>query len=250
MTEAFLWGLFAASSLLIGALIATLRPPRRRALGLIMAFGAGVLLSAVAYELIDEAASIGESGLAVVAGVFAGAAAFTVGDILIGRFQRRHRGSPMPTSEEGSGLSILLGALLDGVPETAVLGLTLLATGEIGIAMLVAVFLSNLPEGIAATTTLIDGGWSKKSVLGIWIAVVLVCGVAAAAGYVLLDAASGGLIAFVYAFSGGAVLTMLATSMIPEAYEHAGRPVGVITVLGFIVAYGIHVLEGSTGQPL
>jgi ZIP family zinc transporter len=244
LTEALLWGLFASSSLFLGALIATWRPPHRRALGLIMAFGAGVLLSAVAYELIDEAASIAEGGLAVAVGVFTGAAAFTLGDIVIGRFQRRHRGSPMPTSEEGSGLSILLGALLDGVPETAVLGLTLLQTGEIGTAMLVAVFLSNLPEGIAATATLLEGGWSRRSVLGIWVAVVLACGLAAGAGYLLLDGAPTGLIAFVYAFSGGAVLTMLATSMIPEAYEHAGRAVGVITVLGYIVAYGIHVLEG------
>jgi ZIP family zinc transporter len=244
LTEALFWGLFAASSLLIGALIATWRPPHRRALGLIMAFGAGVLLSAVSYELIDEAATITDGGVAVVLGVFAGAATFTLGDIAIGRFQRRHRGDPMPSSEEGSGLSILLGALLDGVPETAVLGLTLLQTGEVGVAMLVAVFLSNLPEGVAATTTLIEGGWSKKSVLGIWAAVVIACGLAAAAGYLLLDDASSGLIAFVYAFSGGAVLTMLATSMIPEAYEHAGRAVGVLTVLGFILAYGIHVLEG------
>lgn len=209
-----------------------------------MAFGGGVLLSAVSYELILEASSIAEGGLAVVAGVFAGAATFTLGDVAIGRFQRRHRGNAMPSKDEGSGLSILLGALLDGVPETAVLGLTLLQTGEIGVAMLVAVFLSNLPEGIAATTTLIEGGWSKKSVLGIWAAVVVACGLAAAAGYLLLDGASPGLIAFVYAFSGGAVLTMLATSMIPEAYEHAGRAVGVLTVFGFIVAYGIHLLEG------
>jgi ZIP family zinc transporter len=244
VTEALLWGLFAASSLLIGALIATWRPPHRRALGLIMAFGAGVLLSAVAYELIDEAASIAEGGVAVAGGVFAGAATFTLGDVAIGRFQRRHRGNAMPAKEEGSGLSILLGALLDGVPETAVLGLTLLQTGEVGMAMLVAVFLSNLPEGVAATTTLIEGGWSKRSVLGIWAAVVVACGLAAAAGYLLLDGASSGLIAFVYAFSGGAVLTMLATSMIPEAYEHAGRAVGVVTVFGFIVAYGIHLLEG------
>jgi ZIP family zinc transporter len=244
LTEALFWGLFAASSLLIGALIAVWRPPHRRALGLIMAFGAGVLLSAVSYELIDEAATVSDGGVAVVVGVFAGAATFTLGDIAIGRFQRRHRGDPMPSSEEGSGLSILLGALLDGVPETAVLGLTVLQTGEVGMAMLVAVFLSNLPEGVAATTTLIGGGWSKRSVLVIWAAVVVACGLAAAAGYLLLDGASPGVIAFVYAFSGGAVLTMLATSMIPEAYEHAGRAVGVLTVLGFILAYGIHVFEG------
>lgn len=244
MTEAFFWGLFAASSLLIGALIAARRPPHRRALGLIMAFGSGVLLSAVSFELIAEATDVGGGGLSVVIGVFTGAAAFTFGDILIGRFQRRRQGSAMPAAEEGTGLSILLGALLDGVPETAVLGLTLLQTNEIGLAMLVAVFISNLPEGIAATTTLIEGGWRPSLVLQIWGAVVLACGLAAAAGFVLLDGASVGVISFVFAFAGGAVLTMLATSLIPEAYEHAGRPVGLLTVLGFIIAYGIHLLEG------
>lgn len=244
MTEAFLWGLLAASSLLIGALFAVRRPPHRRTLGLVMAFGAGVLLSAVSYELIAEATDVGGGPLSVVLGVFAGAAAFTFGDILIGRFQRRRQGNAMPDAEEGAGLSILLGALLDGVPETAVLGLTLLQTNEIGIAMLAAVFISNLPEGIAATTTLIEGGWKRRLVLEIWGAVVLACGLAAAAGYILLDGASTGVISFVFAFSGGAVLTMLATSMMPEAYEHAGRPVGVLTVVGFVVAYGVHLLEG------
>ena len=244
MGEAFLWGLFAASSLLIGALVALSRPPHRRVLGLIMAFGAGVLLSAVSYELIGEATEVGGGPWAVTLGIFAGAAAFTLGDMLIGRFQRRRQGKVMPNAEEGAGLSILLGALLDGVPETAVLGLTLLQTNEIGVAMLVAVFISNLPEGIAATTTLVEGGWKRRLVLAIWGAVVLACGLAAAAGYVLLDGASTGVISFVFAFSGGAVLTMLATSMMPEAYEHAGRPVGLLTVVGFVVAYGVHLLEG------
>lgn len=243
MIEALLWGLLAASSLLIGSVLAARRPPRRRALGLIMAFGAGVLLSAVSFELVAEAAEIGGGSGAVVAGMLAGAAAFTFGDILIGRFQRRRKGNAMPSADEGAGLSILLGALLDGVPETAVLGLTLLQTGEVGVAMLVAVFISNLPEGIAATTTLIEGGWKRSLVFQIWAAVVVACGLAAAAGYLLLDGASTGVIAFVFAFAGGAVLTMLATSLIPEAYEHAGRAVGVLTVFGFIVAYGIHLLE-------
>ena len=137
----------------------------------------------LSYELIDEATEVGGGPWAVVLGIFAGAAAFTFGDMLIGRFQRRRQGNVMPNAEEGAGLSILLGALLDGVPETAVLGLTLLQTNEIGVAMLVAVFISNLPEGIAATTTLIEGGWKRSLVLEIWGAVVLACGLAAAAGY-------------------------------------------------------------------
>jgi len=244
MIEAALWGLFAASSLLIGALYAARNPPHARTLGLVMAFGSGVLLSAVSFELVAEASEIGGGTTGVLFGFFGGAAAFTLGDILIGRFQRRRQGVKPASAEEGSGLSILLGALLDGVPETAVLGLTVLQTGEVGLAMLAAVFISNLPEGIAATTTLIEGGWERSAVLRIWGAVVLACGLAAAAGYALLDGAPAVVLAFVYAFAGGAVLTMLATSMVPEAYERAGRPVGFLTVLGFFVGYGISVLEG------
>lgn len=244
MAESIMWGLVAASSLLIGAIIAARRPPHPKTLGLVMAFGSGVLLSAVSFELVAEASAIGGGTGGVVFGFLAGATVFTVGDILIGRFQRRRQGvHPQPT-ESGSGLSILLGALLDGIPETAVLGLIVLETGDVGVAMLAAVFLSNLPEGIAATTTLIEGGWKRSTVLGIWGVVVLVTALAAGLGYALLDGASSGTLAFVYSFSGGAVLTMLATSMIPEAYERAGRAVGFITVIGFFIAYAIHLMEG------
>ncbi len=244
MAEALLWGLFAAGSLLLGAVIALRRPPHPRGLGLTMAFGSGVLLSAVSFELVAEAAIVGGGSGGVLFGFFAGAAAFTLGDILIGRFERRRAKDAGDRHEEASGLSILLGALLDGVPETAVLGLSLVQTGEIGVAMLVAVFVSNIPEGIAATTTLVEGGWERSAVLRMWLAVILACGLAAGLGYVFLDGASSGTLAFVYAFAGGGVLTMLATSMMPEAFERAGRAVGFVTVVGFFLAYAIHLLEG------
>jgi ZIP family zinc transporter len=145
---------------------------------------------------------------------------------------------------QASGLTIVLGALLDGIPETAVLGLTVLQTGGVGVAMLTAVFISNIPEGVAATAALIDGGWKRGAVIRLWLLVTLVCALAAGLGYVLLDGASAGTLAFVYSFAGGAVLTMLATSMMPEAFEMAGRAVGFITVFGFFIAYAIHLFEG------
>jgi ZIP family zinc transporter len=141
-------------------------------------------------------------------------------------------------------LTIVLGALLDGIPESAVLGLTLLQTGSIGAAMLVAVFVSNLPEGVAATVGLRNSGWSTSRIVTLWSAIALASGAAAAAGFALLDTASPDTVAFVLSFAAGAVLTMLATSMIPEAYEHAGRSVGLVTVLGFIVPFAINWLEG------
>jgi ZIP family zinc transporter len=106
------------------------------------------------------------------------------------------------------------------------------------------VFVSNIPEGVAATTTLIEGGWERGRVLRLWGVVVVACGLASALGFLLLDSASPAVLAFVYAFAGGAVLTMLATSMMPEAFERAGRAVGFVTVVGFFVAYAIHLLEG------
>lgn len=239
MTEAFLWGLAAASTLLLGALVAEVRTPGKRALGLVMGFGAGVLLSAVAYELVAEAVQTSGRLQSVVLGIFAGTAVFTVGDLAVSRLGYRDRKAIHAPPADASPLTIVLGALLDGIPESAVLGLTLLQTGNVSVAMLAAVLISNLPEGIAATAGLRAGGWTLRSVVALWSGIALVSALAAGLGYVALDGASTDVLAFILAFAGGAVLTMLATSMIPEAYEHAGRSVGVLTVLGFTVAFAI-----------
>ncbi len=169
---------------------------------------------------------------------------FTGGDLLISRVGYANRKDIDGTPPDASGLAIVLGALLDGIPESAVLGLTLLQTGEIGLAMLVAVFVSNLPEGVAATVSLHNGGWTRARIYALWTTIAIASAVAAAAGYALLDGASPETLAFVLAFAGGAILTMLSTSMMPEAYEHAGETVGLLTVLGFAVALTINWLEG------
>jgi zinc transporter, ZIP family len=242
--EAGLWGLLAASTLLLGGLIAVFHVPRPRTLGLVMGFGSGVLLSAVSFELVDEAVETSGRLRGVVLGLLVGAIVFTVGDVVISRFGYAERKDISGAPPDAGGLTIVLGALLDGIPESAVLGLTLLQTGSIGAAMLVAVFVSNLPEGIAATVGLRNSGWSTPRVVALWSAIALASGAAAAAGFALLDSASPDTVAFVLSFAAGAVLTMLATSMMPEAYEHAGRSVGLVTVLGFIVAFAINWLEG------
>jgi ZIP family zinc transporter len=138
----------------------------------------------------------------------------------------------------------VLGAALDGVPESAVLGLTVLQNGTVAASMVVAVFVSNLPESIAASSGLLRSGWSVRGVLTLWSAIALVSAASAALGYALLDGASADANAFVLAFAGGAILAMLSTSMIPEAYENAGRIVGLTTTLGFAVAFAINWLEG------
>jgi zinc transporter, ZIP family len=244
MAESFLWGSLAASSLLLGGLIAYWFTIGRRPLGLIMAFGSGVLISAVSFELVQEAFATSQFEGAVVAGLFAGSGVFFIADSLIDRMggeARKQLGGEQAAA--GSALAIVLGIVLDGIPESLVLGLTVLEEGTVNAAFLVAVFLSNLPEAIAATSGLATSGWSKSRVLGLWVLVLLVSGLAALAGYALLDEASSETIAFVLAFAGGAILTMLADTMMPEAFAHGGKLAGVVTTLGFAVAFAISALE-------
>ena len=240
MIEAFLWGLVAASSLVLGAVICFVHRPGTRALGLVMGFGAGVLLSSVAYELVEEAAETSGRLGDVVLGLLVGAAVFTGGDIVVSRLGYAERKDIGGSAAEASAMAIVLGIVLDGVPESAVIGLSLLGGATVSVSVLVAVFVSNVPESVAATGGLLAGGWSRRKVTLLWTTIALVSGAASAAGYVLLDGASDSAIAFVSAFAGGAILAMLATTMMPEAYEHAHRSTGLATTFGFIVAFAIN----------
>jgi zinc transporter, ZIP family len=233
MGEAFIQGVLASTSLVIGALIAMRSPLGTRLLGVIMAFGAGVLISSVAYELVGEAfdTSAGEGGVGL--GLLTGALVFSAGDAAIGRLggaRRKHSGGDQAA---GSSLGIALGTVLDGIPESVVLGVGLLSGTETSIAFLLAVFISNLPEAIASTSGLLVAGWPRRRLVAMWMAISLVCGAAAALGFVAFDGASPSVLAFVLAFAGGAVLTMLADTMMPEAFEHGGKLVGLVTTAGF-----------------
>lgn len=242
MAASFGWGVFAGSSLILGGLIALRFHINRLTLGLVMAFGAGVLISAVAFDLIEEAyvTSDGSGGVAI--GLFAGCGVFFAGDLLVDRLGGADR-KKVDGASSGSPLPIVLGIVLDGVPESMVIGLTILEGGAVSAAYLTAVFLANIPEALAATTAMIAGGWRTRRIFGLWGAVTLISGLASAAGYVLLEDASPQTIAFVLAFAGGAIVTMLADTMMPEAYEHGGRLAGVATTLGFAAAFAIHTLE-------
>jgi ZIP family zinc transporter len=173
-----------------------------------------------------------------VLGFFSGALVFYIGDSLIARIGKK------PEGEGSSGLSIVLGTVLDGIPESAVLGLTILQTGSIGVSMLVAVFISNVPEAIGASSDLLKSGWKRSQVIGLWSGVAVFSAMAAAIGYALLADATPQTLAFVLAFAAGSILTMLSTTMIPEAYKDARRPVGLATTLGFAVALAVSWLAG------
>ena len=237
MIEAGLWGLSAASSLVLGAVVAFAVRVPERIQGLILAFGAGILFGAVAYELVEDAARASMTGLDVGVGFAAGAAVFYVGSVAIDRLSAApSTGLASHRDPRVGGLATVLGAVLDGIPESIVLGLTLVPGGGVAFPVLVAIFLSNVPESLSATRDLLAGGFERSRVVGLWLIVVAVSGVAAAAGYGLLDSAPVSLTVGMQAFAAGAILAMLAESMIPEAYETGGRAVGLATAFGFAVA--------------
>lgn len=239
------WGALAASSLLLGALIALRRRLGHRLLGGVMGFGAGTLLSAVAYELVP-AAAIGARP--VVLGLLLGALTFFVGDWFVDRgggLSRKDIIHPRAAADSPatSGAAIFLGTLLDGLPESFILGLGLATGGGLSVAFFVAVFASNLPEAMAGTSGMRAAGRTPRSVIAMWAALVGASALAAAGGYltgVLLPGVDAG---FANAFAAGAVLTMLADTMMPEAFENGGPAVGLLTTLGFIVAAALTLLE-------
>jgi ZIP family zinc transporter len=243
MAAAFGWGTLAASSLVIGAIVALVFRIGLRTIGLIMGFGAGVLISAVAFDLVEEAAGKSSGHGWAVAGLFAGCLVFFGGDRLIDRLGGSERKDAAGGQEGGSALSIVLGTVLDGVPESMVIGLTIFQGGAVGAAYLAAVFISNLPESISSTSGLASSGWRKSRILWMWIAIAVISGVASLAGYGLFQHSSPDTVAFVLCFAAGAILTMLADTMMPEAFEHGGKLVGVVTTLGFAVAFTIHILD-------
>jgi ZIP family zinc transporter len=210
-----------------------------RATGLVMGFGAGTLLSAIAYELIPESTLHHAAGIG--AGCLTGALTYYVADRIID-----HRGGAdrqdIDGGQGGSGAAMFLGALLDGLPEAFILGISLGLGGAISIAFVVAIFVSNIPQGIAGTTALKQAGYSDRRVLRMWSALTLTCAIVAAIGFAVADnVPHNGL--YAQAFAAGAVLTMLADSMMPEAFEHGGSTVGLLTVLGYLVAAWLTILQ-------
>jgi ZIP family zinc transporter len=234
--DAAVWGALGASALLVGAEIAFFAPISRRTNGLIMAFGVGALLSAVSYELVEEAL-VHADGWQVSAGLVAGAVTYFLGDEVV---ERKGGGNRMRGgTDDGQAKAIVLGSVLDGIPESIVLGLSLVLGGGVSVGLLAGIFLSNLPEGIGASKGLIDAGWHRMNVRRMWLLIVVVSAFAAGLGYGLLETASPQIGAVLQAFAAGALLTMIADTMAPEAFEDSGPLSGILTTLGFIVALTI-----------
>ncbi|MEV8248396.1 ZIP family zinc transporter [Streptomyces rochei] len=247
IVQAALWGLVAGSALLLGAVVGFgVRVPQK-VIATVMAFGAGVLLSAVSFELVGEAYE--QAGLAPAAvGTLAGAAAYTAGNVWLAHRGARHRkrsghhdhqAQPTEEQQSGSGLALAFGALLDGVPESAVIGVSLLEGGAVSLVTVAAVFISNVPEGLSSSAGMKKAGRSKAYVFGVWGAIAAASTLSAVLGYTVVGGFSPAVIAAVTAVAAGAILAMIADTMIPEAFQDAHLAIGLVTVSGFLISFAL-----------
>jgi ZIP family zinc transporter len=239
------WGLLGGAALVVGALVAWFVRVPQAVVAAVMAFGAGVLISAVAFDLMEEAAETGGL-LAAAVGFLGGALAYLAANTVLARRGARHRkrsGEHQPSEDEqaGSGMAIAVGALLDGIPESVVLGLGLLGGGSVSLPVLAAVVISNVPEGLSSAAGMKRSGRSARYVFGVWVGIALASGIAALVGYLSLGSASPQAVAVITAVAAGAILTMVADTMIPEAFERTHTWTGVITTLGFLTAFALEV---------
>jgi ZIP family zinc transporter len=229
------WGALATSSLVIGALLGLGRAWPQRLIGIVLAFGAGALVSAVSFDLAQEGVRIGDSGV-VALGLGLGALIFFALNRLVVR--RIRRGGDQ-AAEGNTGTALALGAFLDGIPEQLVLGIGVASGKGVSVGLVVAILVSNLPEAIGASTEMLAAGTSRAAIRHLWLFIALICTVATGIGFAIADNVSGNLTAFVDGFAAGALLVMLIDAMIPEATRMAGDVAGLATVLGFTVAIAL-----------
>jgi ZIP family zinc transporter len=236
------WGFVGGVSLLLGAVLGLTVGAGQKVIAAIMAVGAGVLISSVAFELMDEAFRRGGFDAAAI-GLALGSLLYFGADVLIARKGGKHRKRSQGQQSQQAGTAIAVGALLDGIPESMAIEISLLGGGSVGWVMVAAVFLSNVPESLASATGMKKSGYSSRFILLMWGAVVLLSSLASLSGYLFLRDASGNLIGGIQAFAAGAILTMLASTMMPEAFTEGGAIVGVLSTLGFLIAFLLGKLE-------
>ena len=241
--QAGFWALVAGSALVLGAAIGYFTPLPHRVIASVTGFGGGVLIAVLSFELVEEA-YVHAGSVPTALGFAAGAIAYSTANWFLSRrgAQERKRcgdcvEQPSEAEVPGSGLAIALGALLDGIPEALIIGLSLRTGGAVSTVAVVGFFLSNLPEGLSSAAGMRKAGRPVRYVMGVWTGIALVTGPAAVVGYALVGGLPPAVVAAIGAFAAGGLLALVAETMIPEAFDRAPEFIGLITVAGFLVAF-------------
>ncbi len=241
--EAFLWGLVVGSGLLVGAAISYYFNLSHRLLAAVMGFGAGVLISVLAFELINEAYIHG--GLtSSVTGFLTGAILFSSANWILSNRGAKHRKRCSECivqfdehKAEGNDLAIAIGSIIDDIPEAIIVGIALAGGVAIGKAVLIGFFLANIPEGLASVSGMKRSGRSAQYIFGVWGGITVLTGLAGMLGYSVFGNFPEPIITFITALAAGGILSMVAETMIPEAFEEAQSFIGLITAAGFLAFF-------------
>jgi ZIP family zinc transporter len=246
--ESTFWGFVSGGALVIGAAVGYFVTVPGKVVAGVMAFGSGVLISALSFELMEEAYK--EAGLAAAAtGFLLGALIYAMANRLLaswGAKNRKRSGTQQPSEEDqgGSGIAIAVGALIDGIPESIAIGLSILHGGAVSMATVAAIFLSNLPEGISSSAGMRKAGRSAVYVFGVWTTIAVACGLASLAGYAVFDKFSPFVVAATTAVAAGGMLAMIVDTMIPEAYAESHDWSRRFVVIGFLVSFTLTKMTG------
>ncbi len=243
--QALSWGLVSGSALVLGALLGLYGNLKRQTVAVVMAFGGGVLVSVIAFDLMDEA--FGQSGLLLsTGGCLAGAFLFTAVATLGDEYENRRR--PVGGNDEASGaLGIAIGSFIDNIPESIVIGVSLIEGKGVALATVIAVFVSNIPESLASSAGMKTGGAALRRILLLWCGIAVTGGLLSLTGFAVFSGLRPEWTAITEAIGAGALLAMIADSMIPRAFAETHDAAGFVAALGFVSGYALSHGLGSHG---